>query len=90
MGQAVSFYVAGLEATSSAIAFALYELSRHKEYQSRLYDEIQAHLENQELTLDSINKMEFLDQVINETLRLYPPLPMIDRIASQNYKVLKD
>lgn len=89
MSQALSFYVAGLEATSSTIAFSLYELSRHIEYQSRLYKEIKTHLENEELTLESINKMEFLDQIVNETLRLYPPLPMLDRIASKDYKVLK-
>lgn len=87
LGQALSFYIAGLEAVSSAIAFSLYELSRHTEYQSQLYEEIKIHLNNEELTLESINKMEFLDQVVNETLRLYPPLPMIDRIASKNYKV---
>lgn len=87
LGQALSFYIAGLEAVSSAIAFSLYELSRHTEYQSQLYEEIKIHLNNEELTLESINKMEFLDQVVNETLRLYPPLPMIDRIASKNYKL---
>ena len=84
----MSFYLAGLEATSSAIAFALFELSRHPEYQTRLYQEIKETLAIQELTLDAINQMEFLEQVINETLRLYPPLPMIDRIALKDYKVL--
>lgn len=62
LGQALSFYIAGLEAVSSAIAFSLYELSRHTEYQSQLYEEIKIHLNNEELTLESINKMEFLDR----------------------------
>lgn len=88
MAQAVGFYVAGFEASSTAIAFALYELASNPEYEERLYNEIKGIVdENGELTMDSINEMTFLDDVLEETLRLYPPLPVVDRIALKDYQV---
>jgi cytochrome P450 len=32
--------------------------------------------ENEELNLQSINKCDYLNAYINETLRLYPPAPV--------------
>ncbi|XP_014211785.1 cytochrome P450 6k1-like [Copidosoma floridanum] len=87
LSQAVAFYVAGFEATSTAIAFTLHELARHPEYENRLYEEIQVHTAGKELTADLINEMEFLDLVVNETLRMYPPLPMVDRVPVRDYKI---
>lgn len=87
LAQAVAFYVAGFEASSTAIAFTLYELASHPEYEERLYNEIKSVVEKNELTMESINEMTFLDAVLEETLRLYPPLPVVDRIALRNYKV---
>lgn len=84
LGQAVSFFVAGMEATSTAIAFCLYELSLHPEIEERLYEEIK---KSSTSTFEEINSLEYLDQVVNESLRLYPPLPEIDRIALKDYKV---
>ncbi|XP_072757476.1 cytochrome P450 6k1-like isoform X2 [Anoplolepis gracilipes] len=86
VAQSASFYIAGFEATSTTIAFALYNLSRHPEHQATLYDEIQTHLLGKKLTVDLINEMSFLDRVVNESLRLYPPLPVVDRTATKDYK----
>ncbi|KAL6258724.1 hypothetical protein P5V15_010674 [Pogonomyrmex californicus] len=87
VAQPSSLYAAGFEATSTAIAFVLYELARHPEHQATVYKEIQTHLSGKELTIDLINKMTFLDRVITEALRLYPPLPVVDRTALKNYKL---
>ena len=87
VAQAVSFFVAGFEATSTAIAFALFELSRNPEHEERVYEEVMRVVGTGELNLEMIKKMTFLDKCINESLRLHPPLPMADRIAIKDYKV---
>lgn len=87
LAQAVSFYVAGFEASSTAIAFVIYELALHPEYEKRLYDEIKDIADKGELTMDSINEMSFLDAILEESLRLYPPLPIVDRVAVNDYKL---
>ena len=87
LAQQASLLTAGIEATANTIAFALHNLACHPELQDTLYDEIQTHLSGKELTMDLITEMSFLDFVLIETLRLYPPLPIVDRIATRNYKV---
>jgi len=88
LAQAASFYTAGFEATAATIAFVLYDLARHPEHQEALYNEIQTHLSGQELTMDLINELPFLDCVVAESLRLHPPLPITDRIAIKDYEVI--
>ncbi|KAL6448547.1 hypothetical protein ACFW04_000437 [Cataglyphis niger] len=87
VAQLSSFYIAGFEAVSTAIAFTLYHLACHPEHQATLYDEIQIHLSEKKLTVDLINKMSFLDCVIFESLRLHPPLPIVDRTAIRDYEL---
>ncbi|XP_011868123.1 PREDICTED: cytochrome P450 6k1-like [Vollenhovia emeryi] len=82
-----SFYIAGFEASATALAFTLYNLARHPEHQDTLYNAIQTELSGKEFTEDLINKLPFLDSVITESLRLHPPLPVIDRIATRNYEL---
>ncbi|XP_035726462.1 cytochrome P450 6k1-like [Vespa mandarinia] len=87
LAQAVAFYIAGFEASSTAITFALYELASHPEYEERLYNEIKSIIKDDEITIEALNEMTFLDAVLEETLRLYPPLPVIDRNTLRDYKL---
>ncbi|XP_071559039.1 cytochrome P450 6k1-like [Temnothorax nylanderi] len=82
-----SFYIAGFEASATALAFVLYDLARHPEHQDTLYNEIQTHLSGKDLTMDLINELSFLDCVIAESLRLHPPLPVTDRITTRDYEL---
>ncbi|KAG7207142.1 hypothetical protein KM043_001014 [Ampulex compressa] len=86
LAQAVAFYVAGFEASSTAIAFTLFELARHPEHQTRLYQEIRtAQILDAASVYQSGEATPFLDRVLSEALRLYPPLPFVDRVALEDY-----
>ncbi|GAB1863423.1 Cytochrome P450 6k1 [Camponotus japonicus] len=87
VAQSGSLYIAGIDTSSTTIAFTLYDLSRNPEHQTTLYNEIQTHVLGKKLTIDLINEMSFLDCVVNESLRLHPPLPVIDRTATRDYKL---
>ncbi|KAJ8975579.1 hypothetical protein NQ317_013081 [Molorchus minor] len=39
------------------------------------------------ITYDSMNEMKYMQQVIDETLRMYPPVPIITRQCVEDYKV---
>lgn len=69
------------------MSFALWELAKHPEIQNRVRAEIHDCLKKNGLNYESINSMKYIMQVINETLRLYPPAPLLDRVASEDYKV---
>lgn len=84
VAQAAVFFTAGYETTSATMSFALYELSQNQEVQKNLRNEIKEVLTrcNDKITYDVVNSMEYLGMVIQEVLRMYPPLPFLDRECS--------
>lgn len=82
------YFAGGSETTSTALTFAAYELTVNPDIQQRLYEEIfetNEKLNGQRITYDALQKMKYLDQVVCETLRKWPPLPNADRICVKNY-----
>ncbi|XP_077266102.1 cytochrome P450 6k1-like isoform X1 [Temnothorax americanus] len=83
--QAFVFFFAGFESSAATATFALYELAQHQDIQDRVREEIDDMLaKHADLTYEAINDMKYLKKVINETLRKYPPLPMLNRICTQD------
>jgi cytochrome P450 len=66
--------IAGHETTANALSFALYLLAEHPVELQKLKSE------TKDLSLDQIVRNEFLSAVINETMRLYPPAWISDRV----------
>ncbi|CAO2630215.1 Cytochrome P450 3A9 [Lemmus lemmus] len=88
VAQSVIFIFAGYETTSSALSFALYLLAMHPDVQKKLQDEIDASLPNKAPpTYDTLVQMEYLDMVINETLRLYPIAGRLERVCKADVEV---
>ncbi|XP_014469071.1 PREDICTED: cytochrome P450 6k1-like [Dinoponera quadriceps] len=85
--QASSFYIAGFEASGTLAAWVINEITLKPEYQNALYKEIKKYQLDKEITMESINETPFLDCIINETLRLHPPIPVIDRIAEADFEI---
>ncbi|KAJ7926341.1 cytochrome P450 [Mycena leptocephala] len=75
-GQTALFLLAGHETAMNAVSFALLELARSRAIQERLRAEI-----NETLGAVVYDNMPLLNAVIKETLRLYPGVPMSERIA---------
>jgi len=74
-----TFTFAGHDTTTNAICFTLHMIAKHPEVQQKLNKEIQDVIGDEELTFKSLNEFKYLELVIKETLRLYPPAPMISR-----------
>ncbi|CAH2010411.1 unnamed protein product [Acanthoscelides obtectus] len=88
VSQAITFFIAGFETTSNAIAFALYELCLRPDCQEKLRREIGESLPNDvEITFESIQKMKYLDMVLSETLRRYPFGPFLNRECKEDYVI---
>ncbi|KAH8377622.1 hypothetical protein KR093_006318, partial [Drosophila rubida] len=85
--QVFVFFIAGFETSSSNMSYALLELAKNQDCQRKLRSEIQSVLEKHgELTYEAMLEIQYLDQVINETLRKYPALVSLTRVAAQTYK----
>ncbi|KAL1462449.1 hypothetical protein WDU94_014283 [Cyamophila willieti] len=88
LAQAFIFFVAGFETSSSALSFCLYELAQNKHLQTKLRQEIlDTRKQHGELNYEALQSMSLLDKVTKETLRKYPSLPQLDRIAVKEYKI---
>ncbi|KAG3259955.1 CYP3A5-containing [Ictidomys tridecemlineatus] len=84
----IIFIFDGYETTSSALSFILYELATHPDVQTKLQQDIDAALPNKApVTYDTLIQMEYLDMVVNETLRLYQIGARIDRICKKDIEI---
>jgi cytochrome P450 len=72
-------FIAGNETTGCGMAWTLYEIARHPEVHSRLCAELDDVLGGRAPTAADLAKMPYLRQVVNESLRLHPPVPMTPR-----------
>ncbi|EDS38449.1 cytochrome P450 71D6 [Culex quinquefasciatus] len=86
--QSLIFFLAGLETSSSNQTFCLYELALNQGYQQKARECIHEAMEKHGgLTYEAVSDMQYLDQCINETFRLYPAVPVLERKTFQNYQI---
>lgn len=79
-----TFAFAGHDTTSSGISFTIYNIAKYPEVQQKVYDEIIEVLgDDEELTIHKLNSLSYLDLVIKESLRLFPPVPYYGRKLSE-------
>ncbi|XP_009991983.1 PREDICTED: cytochrome P450 3A12-like [Chaetura pelagica] len=88
LAQALIFVFAGYETTSSTLSYISYKLATHPDVQQQLQDEIDANLPNKAApTYSAITQMEYLDMVVNETLRLFPAGGRIERVCKKTVEI---
>lgn len=88
--QAFIFFFGDFETTSGLLCFAAHEVVVNPEVQERLHAEIDCVLadSSREFTFEIFNsRLEYLDAVINETLRMYPIIPITDRECSKSFEL---
>ncbi|XP_043276577.1 cytochrome P450 9e2-like [Venturia canescens] len=83
--QAVIFFLAGFDTSSRLMCFVSHVLSYYPEIQDRLRKEVDVILgeDSASITYEKLGRMTYMDMVISETLRLYPPQPFTDRVCTQ-------
>ncbi|CAD7080276.1 unnamed protein product [Hermetia illucens] len=87
--QVFLFFLAGFETSSTTLSYTLYELALNSDIQNRARDEIFTVLNkyNGQLTYEALMEMQYIDQIISETLRKYPPMVTITRQATEDYRI---
>lgn len=83
-GQIISLLVAGRDTTACLLTWTFFLLVRHPNVMKKLLAEIN-HKCSDPATLmrEDLRKMSYLQNVLNETLRLYPPVPINNRVAKR-------
>ncbi|KIK54867.1 hypothetical protein GYMLUDRAFT_48408 [Collybiopsis luxurians FD-317 M1] len=83
-GQMTVLIFGAQDTTSSALSRILYLLSTNREIQDKVREEVvNAFADQDRLEYETISELPWLDAVIKETLRLYPPVPFVRRTATK-------
>lgn len=80
---------AGYETTGTASAHCVLLLALHPEIQTKAFEEIVKIFpsEESEITLESLSKLDYLDRVMKESLRLAPTVHALAREATEDFEI---
>ncbi|GFP86069.1 secologanin synthase [Phtheirospermum japonicum] len=84
------FFFAGYETSSNLLTWTLIMLSFHQDWQARAREEVFQVLGNKkEITFDDLDKLKIVTMIVNEMLRLYPPVMELTRLIDEETKINK-
>jgi cytochrome P450 len=77
----ITLAAAGHETTANALSWTFYLLSKHPDVERRVRAEVEEVLGDRPPSLDDLPKLAFTERVIEESMRLYPPVWALERQA---------
>ena len=83
----VAFLMAGYDTTAFALTWTLYLISKSPEWERRMLEEIEQVAGKAEITADHVASLGVVQQVLNESLRLFPTAPVIIRDLPEDISV---
>lgn len=81
--EAATIFMAGHETTAATLTWAWYLLSKATWVEKEVHDEIARVCGDRTPTIDDVPQLEWCRAVVEETLRLYPPVPILARQAKE-------
>lgn len=87
--QLLTMLIAGHDTSTALLAWTLYLLGSHPEEMEKVQQEVDLVLgDSTEVPdIEQVNRLHYLDQVIKESLRLYPPIHLGNRLASEDVEI---
>src|SRR5665648_1221675 len=83
----LTFLLAGNHTIAAALTWTLYLTSRAPEWEARMLAEIRQVVPSGPITGEHIDKLVTVQQVLKESLRLFPPLPLMSRYAAEDVEL---
>ncbi|CAB3244211.1 unnamed protein product [Arctia plantaginis] len=90
ISNAMIFLQGGYDTTATTLTYIIYELAHHPQYQQKVYEELieaKSNNDDKELKESDLGQLPYFNAVIKETLRKYPVMGWLDRIALKEYQV---
>lgn len=88
LDECVTLFVAGHETTAAALTWAWYLLAQHPPVMAQLRAEVDRVLGGRQISFADLNQLPYLEAVVKETLRLYPPAFGFGRQVMQPFTAL--
>jgi len=77
----LTFYLAGHETTAKALTWSLYLIARSPAWAQALEEEVERVAGGADITAAHLDRLVLTSQLIKESMRLYPPVPIMARVA---------
>ena len=89
VSQCFTFIMAGYETSSNALTYIAYLLALNPDIEEKLINQIKKYIsDHPDLSLyEMAQELTYLDMVVKESLRLYPPAPSIARFCNKTCRV---
>ena len=82
--QILTLFFAGHETSATSLCWIHYLLSKHPEVRAKVRREVAHVLGSRVPTMEDLDKLVYMEQVVNESLRLYSPIHSISRVAVED------
>jgi len=82
-----TFMFEGHDTTAAGMTWALYLIGSHPEVQEKVHEELDTVLGrdlSRPATMEALGKLSYLERVLKETLRLYPSVPLMGRVTTED------
>lgn len=85
--ETITLFLAGHETTANALAWTWWLLAQNPQAEKKFHEELDGVLAGHPPTLDDLPKLAYLNNVLTESLRLYPPAWGIARLTAENHEL---
>ena len=86
MNQALTFFVASFETTANSLFWTLYLLLKNNSYIEKIQDDI-GHIDFDLKSISGLQRIRWVDLVLKESMRLYPPAWFRSRLCAKDTKI---
>ena len=83
----LTFLLAGHHTIAMTLTWTLYLLSRSPEWEARILEEIWRVVPSGPVTGEHLDRLVTVQQVLKESMRLYPPLPVMTRYTAKDVEL---
>jgi cytochrome P450 len=83
--QVITIFLAGYETVANALSWTWYLLSQNSDCEQKFHEEVDGVLEGRTPSLDDVPRLRYTENVMAESLRLYPPAWAMGRYARNDF-----
>lgn len=87
VANAFMFFVGGYSTTNNTLSYFAYLVATHPEVQDKVIEEVDQVLQGAAPDYDNISKLPYMGQCLDETMRLYPLAPRLDRVSVKDVTI---